>query len=186
MNKPELNVYIGSMYAGKSSEIIKIFKTLNTSDVTSLVITHSLENRYDENYLSTHDNIKIPCEKLSKLKDIYSLKSFVNSSVILIDEAQFFEDILEAVNIVEIHQKIVYVFGLDGDFKRNKFGNILDLIPYCDNVHKLKSICYKCKSKGIFSLRISDSINQVLVGSNNDYQPVCRECYLFINNKKNM
>ena len=178
MNKPELNIYVGSMYAGKSTEIIKNFKTLEAADVKSLVITHSLENRFDENYLSTHDNIKIPCEKLSHIKDIYQLESFNDSSVILVDEAQFFEDIKEVINIVEINKKTVYVFGLDGDFKRNKFGCILDLIPYCDNIHKLKSICYKCKDKGIFSLRISNSENQVLVGSSDDYQPVCRKCYL--------
>ncbi len=180
MNKHELNIYIGSMYAGKSSEIIKIVKTLQAVCVNYLVITHSLENRYDENYLSTHDNIKIPCEKLSKLKDIYKLLSFNESSVILIDEAQFFEDILDVINIVETHKKTVYVFGLDGDFKRNKFGNILDLIPYCDNIYKLKSVCYNCRDSGIFSLRISDSKNQVLVGSSSDYQPVCRKCYLSI------
>ena len=186
MNTNQLNIYIGSMYAGKSSEIIKIVKTFEAAHVNYLVITHSMENRYDQNYLSTHDNKKIPCEKLSNIKNIYNLKTFSDASIILIDEAQFFEDLLDVISIVETYKKTVYVFGLDGDFKRNKFGNILDLIPYCDNVHKLKSICYKCKSKGIFSLRISDSINQVLVGSNNDYQPVCRECYLFINNKKNV
>ena len=120
MNKPELNIYVGSMYAGKSTEIIKNFKTLESADVKSLVITHSLENRFDENYLSTHDNIKIPCEKLSHIKDIYQLESFNDSSVILVDEAQFFEDIKEVINIVEINKKTVYVFGLDGDFKRNK------------------------------------------------------------------
>ena len=113
--------------------------------------------------------LKSPCEKLSHITDIYKLKSFNQSSVILVDEAQFFDDIKEVINIVETNKKTVYVFGLDGDFKRNKFGCILDLIPYCDNIHKLKSICYKCKDKGIFSLRISNSENQVLVGSSDDY-----------------
>ena len=178
MNKPELNIYIGSMFAGKTSKIITIYNSLLSEDVNTLVITHSLENRFEENYISTHDNIKICCNKLSNISDIHSLSSLEKSTVILIDESQFFPDLNNVLELVEKYNKCVYVFGLDGDFKRNKFGQILDLIPYCDNIHKLKSVCYKCKDKGIFSRRITDSDEQLLVGSNNDYQPVCRECYI--------
>ena len=72
MTKPELNIYIGSMYAGKTTKIINIYKSLSSQDTNTLVITHSLENRFKENYISTHDNIKIPCEKLSQISDISS------------------------------------------------------------------------------------------------------------------
>ena len=62
-----------------------------------------------------------------------------NTNDILIDEAQFFTDLMEILYIVEKLNKNVYIFGLDGDFKRNKFGNILDLIPYCDTITKLQA-----------------------------------------------
>ena len=81
--------------------------------------------------------------------------------------------------ISNINKKKVYICGLDGDFKKQKFGEILDLIPLCDKVTKLTSICSLCKNgnPGIFSKRISDEKEQTLVGSDN-YIPVCRICYV--------
>jgi thymidine kinase len=76
------------------------------------------------------------------------------------------------------HKKKIYVGGLDGDFERKKFGQILDLIPICDNVRKITSLCSLCKdgTRGIFSMRLTSETEQTVVGSDN-YIPVCRDCY---------
>jgi thymidine kinase len=67
---------------------------------------------------------------------------------------------------------------LDGDFERKKFGTILDLIPLCDKVRKLTSLCSTCKdgTLAIFSMRLTKEKEQTVVGSDN-YIPVCRKCY---------
>jgi thymidine kinase len=74
--------------------------------------------------------------------------------------------------------KKIYVGGLDGDFERKKFGQILDLIPMCDKINKLTSLCSICKNgvPGIFSKRLTLETEQTIVGSDN-YIPVCRSCY---------
>jgi thymidine kinase len=74
--------------------------------------------------------------------------------------------------------KQIYICGLDGDFERKKFGSILDLIPLCDKVTKLTSLCSLCKNGtlGIFSMRLTKEKEQLVVGSEN-YIPVCRVCY---------
>ena len=74
--------------------------------------------------------------------------------------------------------KKIYICGLDGDFNRNKFGTLLDLIPLCDKVNKLTAMCSLCKNgtPGIFSLRLSTETDQTIIGSEN-YIPVCRKCY---------
>jgi thymidine kinase len=74
--------------------------------------------------------------------------------------------------------KKIYVSGLDGDFKREKFGKILDLIPMCDKVTKMTSLCSLCKNgtPGLFSMRLTNEKEQMLIGSSN-YIPVCRFCY---------
>jgi thymidine kinase len=74
--------------------------------------------------------------------------------------------------------KKIYVSGLDGDFQRKKFGQILDLIPLCDKVTKLTSLCSLCKNgePAIFSMRLTSETQQTLIGSDN-YAPVCRACY---------
>jgi thymidine kinase len=75
-------------------------------------------------------------------------------------------------------KKVVYICGLDGDFERKKFGGMIDLIPLCDKVTKLNSMCNLCKdgTPGIFSLRLTEEKEQLVIGSTN-YMPVCRYCY---------
>ena len=79
------------------------------------------------------------------------------------------------IELVEMHHKKVYICGLDGDFKRNKFGELLDLLPYCDNIKKLTAKC-DCGKDALFSHRLAISTDQVLIGSTN-YVPLCRKCY---------
>jgi thymidine kinase len=100
-----------------------------------------------------------------------------NYDIILINEGQFFPDLYESViQLVEKYKMKVYICGLDGDFKRNKFGKMLDLIPVCDKIIKLSAECVKCKRPAIFSKRLSEEEQQVVIGSSN-YAPMCRECY---------
>ena len=176
-----LEIILGPMYSGKTSRLVEIYKQCKLCNIPVAVINHSIDTRYDSgDLLSTHDKIKIPCIKTTNLFDIYENEDVYFSKVILINEGQFFPDLYHFVKdmISNINKKKVYICGLDGDFKRQKFGEILDLIPLCDKVTKLTSICSLCKNgnPGIFSKRISDEKEQTLVGSDN-YIPVCRICY---------
>ena len=191
-NSAYLEIILGPMFSGKTSRLVEIYKQCKFCNIAVEVINHSLDNRYDDELLSTHDQIKIPCIKTDKLMDIYSELEIPlenhnrlgdkfkirNSNVILINEGQFFPDLEEFVKNMLEHDKKIYVCGLDGDFERKKFGQILDLIPLCDKVTKLISLCSVCKdgTPGIFSKRISEETEQTVVGSNN-YIPVCRNCY---------
>ncbi len=169
------------MYSGKTSRLVEIYKQCNLCNIPVVVINHSIDTRYDSgDLLSTHDKIKIPCIKTTNLFDIIHNEDVYFSKVILINEGQFFPDLYNFVEdmISSVNNKKVYICGLDGDFKKQKFGEILDLIPLCDKVTKLTSICSLCKNgnPGIFSKRISDEKEQTLVGTDN-YIPVCRICY---------
>jgi thymidine kinase len=179
MNSPfgYLELIVGPMYSGKTSRLIDIHNQCVFCNIQVIVINHSLDNRYDEQLLSTHDGIKIPCIKTEKLMD--TLETIFNYDVILINEGQFFSDLVNFVELLLVHNKKIYICGLDGDFERKKFGQILDLIPLCDNVVKLKSLCGLCKNgtPGIFSKRITQETEQTVIGAGN-YIPVCRKCYI--------
>jgi thymidine kinase len=118
-------------------------------------------------------------EIIPRIKDKCKIRI---SEVILINEGQFFPDLEEFVRLLLNDGKKVYICGLDGDFERKRFGTILDLIPLCDKVTKLTSLCSLCKNgtPGIFSMRLTNEKDQTVVGSDN-YIPVCRKCY---SNKK--
>ena len=176
-----LEIILGPMYSGKTSRLVEIYKQCKLCNIPVAVINHSIDTRYDSgDLLSTHDKIKIPCIKTTNLFDIYENEDVYFSKVILINEGQFFPDLYHFVEdmISNINKKKVYICGLDGDFKRQKFGEILDLIPLCDKVTKLTSLCSICKNgaPGIFSKRITLETEQTVVGSDN-YIPVCRKCY---------
>jgi|688.fasta_scaffold167298_1 thymidine kinase len=190
-----LEIILGSMYSGKTSRLVEIYKQCKFCNISVVVINHSIDTRYDDELLSTHDKIKIPCIKTETLFDIYPYDlnleegvqniprvtdkfKIVASEVVLINEGQFFSDLEEFVKILLTNDKKVYVCGLDGDFERKKFGQILNLIPLCDKVTKLTSLCSICKNgvPGIFSKRITLETEQTVIGSDN-YIPVCRKCY---------
>jgi thymidine kinase len=171
------------MYAGKTSRLVEIYKQCKFCNINVTVINHQIDNRYDEELLSTHDMVKIPCIKTNNLMDLYNnnnemTNAFHTSDVVLINEGQFFPDLEKFVKLLLVFGKKIYVCGLDGDFERKKFGQILDLIPLCDKVTKLSSLCSLCKNgtPGIFSKRISSEKEQTIVGFDN-YIPVCRNCY---------
>jgi thymidine kinase len=177
-----LELIIGPMYAGKTSEILEIYKQCVFCNIPVSIINHTIDKRYHDTMLSSHDKIMAPCLQATALSDIWandvSRNVVRNAKVILINEGQFFPDLYEVVVDMLNHNKKVYICGLDGDFERKKFGNILDLIPFCDKVRKLTSLCSTCKdgTLAIFSMRLTKEKEQTVVGSDN-YIPVCRKCF---------
>ena len=179
-----LELIIGPMYSGKTSRLISVYRQSQLCDVKCLVINYSEDKRYSTTELSSHDKIMVPCIFANKISDIVEGESFENdyrqADVILINEGQFFPDLLNSVlRMVDKDMKRVYVCGLDGDFKRRSFGQITELVPHADSVMKLKSLCVICKNgtPALFSHRIDQENQQVKVIGSDAYQPLCRMCY---------
>jgi thymidine kinase len=184
-NTGYLELIIGPMFSGKTSKLLEIYKQCMFCNIPVSIVNHSLDKRYHETMISSHDKIMAPCMQSNELNELWSKKStdfdkivLKQSDIILINEGQFFPDLYEVVVDMLKHNKIIYISGLDGDFERKKFGDILDLIPLCDKVTKLQSLCSRCKNgtPGIFSMRLTKEKEQTIVGSEN-YIPVCRKCY---------
>ena len=179
-NMGYLELFLGPMFSGKTSRILNIYTMCNLSNISCYVVNFSEDKRYDEKKLSTHDRKMIECHNHLTLTDLLKPDIIDNNKVFLINEGQFFPDLYEIVKkLVDTYHKEVYVCGLDGDFKREIFGDILKLIPICDKVTKLNAICKMCcnGTKAIFSKRITKEMEQKVIGSDN-YIPVCRKCYL--------
>lgn len=178
-----LKLYIGCMFAGKSSEIIAECRRRLAINQKVLGINFVGDSRYsDEDFIVNHNKEKVRCIKVNKLSEILPTEIEQND-FIFIDEGQFFSDLVEYVlKWVNIYKKSVYVFGLDGDFKRQPFGHILDLIPQCDEIVKLKALCVMCKdgTSGLFTHRVSGGNDQILIGNDN-YVSLCRNHYNKLN-----
>ena len=172
-----LELIFGCMFSGKTTKLIDIYKKYEICDISCVVINYSADTRYSNTHLVTHDKKKIPCiftDNLTFNDDILK-----KSDVFLINEGQFFPNLYNnVIKLVETYNKKVYVCGLDGDFERNTFGEMLKLIPRADKFYKQYAICKICKdgTKASFSKRITSEKDQTVIGSDN-YIPVCRKCY---------
>jgi len=178
------------MFGGKTTELIRI---LETSSYVSkcLYINHIFDSRSSEPF-STHSQAISP-DLASKLNVVMIQRKTLGEipdsfladfSVVCIDEAQFFEDLPEAVNkMVDVFGLEVYVAGLNGDYRRQPFGRIHELIPVADDIRFLSdTFCHFCaklgqKRKALFTLRRTNTSAQIDIGSD-QYAAVCRSCYL--------
>ena len=175
----KLELIIGNMFSGKTSELIRRINREKSINKRILVINYSQDNRYSSDSVCSHDLIKSKCLKVSKLFDIP--EGMINDyDSFFIDEGQFFQDIYSYVKkLVDVHHKHVVVSGLDGDSNRYFFGDVLTLIPICDTVDKLRAYCTFCKdgTYAPFTKKITDNSNLVDIGGSEKYSPVCRHHY---------
>lgn len=164
-----IHIILGPMFSGKTSLLFKLYE-----EIGGLILDYS-ENKCHTGIIVNHDKKQHTCINVSHLDDIVSI---VHSTV-YINEAQFFPDLLEFVLRCEKEGKDLYLFGLDGDFQRKPMGQLLQVIPLCDTVKKLKGKC-KCEKRSLFSKRITNDMNPYLLDES-AYIPLCRNCYLTYN-----
>ena len=178
-----LFITIGCMFSGKSTEMIRMINRYrNLKNLNILIINHIEDKRYGENVISSHDKLQINCISLCKLNEIKNTEDYKKVDVIFIEEAQFFEDLYDfTLYSLDKLRKYIYIYGLNGDYLRNPFGDIFKLIPHCDgDIKKLNALCLKCNdgTEANFTKRIVENTNVKLIGNQNSYIPVCRFHYL--------
>jgi thymidine kinase len=173
-----LEIIMGCMFSGKSTELVRRLKRYKAIGEDVLVINSSTDTRSTENVVKTHDGVTFDCIKTDKLKNIFSEPSFLNSKIIGIDEGQFFGDLYDFVYItLQNYEKHIIIASLDGDSNQKVFGQTLMLIPLADDVDKLKALCMECNdgTPAPFSKRLISTDKQSVVGANDIYRAVCRK-----------
>ncbi|MBT4855687.1 thymidine kinase [bacterium] len=181
--KGRLEVICGSMFCGKSEELIRRLRRAEIARKNILVFKHSLDDRTTLEHVVSHNGTKIRAFPVEKHTDILKLVT-PEIDIVGIDEVQFFEPSVVAT-ILELvdKEKHVIAAGLDLDFRGIPFGSIPPLLAVADSVIKLKAICIQCGNDAHFSQRLvngkpakfNDPI--VMIGAEESYQARCRECF---------
>jgi len=180
-----IKIILGPMFSGKTTELIKEYHKWLSIGKIPICINYDRDNRYgdiSENNMYNHNLANVKCIHAHCLKDVQQ-HIITSADIILINEGQFFDDLVEYCRTwCEQYGKNIVVCGLDGDFKRKAFGQIIDLIPLAEEVTKLGSFCAKCKdgTNGSFTHRISTETEQIVIGTDN-YIALCRQCYIEAN-----
>ena len=172
-----LEVIMGSMFSGKSTELIRRIRLQQVMGRSVRVVNHALDNRQGcLESVRTHDATEFKAVKFPTLESFM----FDDIDTVAVDETQFFSNLREWVESGLSRGKHIILAGLDGDFKQQKFGELLDVIPLSDNVTKLRALCMFCKdgTPGPFTYRNPGVGHgeQVLVAAEDCYKAVCRKC----------
>ena len=184
LTKGTLEFICGSMFSGKSEELIRRLKRSQIAKRNVLVFKHSLDERTYIEYVVSHDGNKLKAIPIDNPELILELIS-PDIEVIGIDEVQFFP--LSIVNVicklVEKGKRVIAA-GLDLDFKQIPFGPVPLLLAIADQVTKLKAICMECGNEAHFTQRLVNdkpakySDPTIMVGAQEKYQARCRNCHL--------
>ncbi|XP_073280742.1 thymidine kinase a-like [Primulina huaijiensis] len=178
----EIHVIVGPMFAGKTTTLLKRMKSESSNGRNVAIIKSNTDTRYELDSIVTHDGEKLPClplAVLSSLREKLGADAYEKLEVIGIDEAQFFEDLYDFCSKAADHDgKTVIVAGLDGDYLRRSFGQVLDIIPIADSVTKLTARCEVCGNRAVFTLRKTDETKTKLIAGAEVYMPVCRKHYM--------
>ena len=195
-NTAGLDIYIGCMYAAKSTTLLARLFTATEVGLKALYINNQIDERNKDDIFSSHNpqlktklsEGKVDMIKTKKLEDI-DLSLIKNYDIIGVDEAHFFPNLDSIIHWVDILEKRVIVASLDGDYKRETFGQTLKLIPIADSVTKLHAYCVLCSKEKIlrpalFTHRFAKTGQQIEVGAHDKYSSLCRSCYLIENQQQ--
>jgi len=175
-HKGWVEVITGSMFSGKTEELIRRLKRAIIARQRVEIFKPYLENRYSRSKVVSHDEKAIRSIMVVKASDILSRAR--DMVVIGIDEAQFFDQgLIEVCNQLANQGVRVIVAGLDMDYRGQPFGPMPGLMATAEYITKVHAICVRCGNLAQYSYRKSAGRELVILGEKKEYEPLCRQCY---------
>jgi thymidine kinase len=177
-----IEVVCGSMFSGKTEELIRRLKRAEFAKQKVEIFKPAIDIRYDDENVVSHVGTSIRSTPVPSSGNILLLANAVD--VIGIDEAQFFDDELPEVCEKLANSGIrVIIAGLDMDFTGKPFGPIPDLLSKAEFVTKVHAICMHCGDLAQYSHRKTKNDELVLLGETEEYEPLCRKCFNLATNR---
>lgn len=172
----KIEVICGSMFSGKTEELIRRLNRAIIARKEVVIFKPELDQRYSLDHVVSHNQSKIPAIAVGNTKLILEMSK--KHEVIGIDEAQFFDEgLLNVCEILAKEGKRVVIAGLDMDYLGKPFGIMPQLMAISDEVLKLHAVCMQCGEQAVFSKRLHQASDTVLLGAKENYEPRCRFCY---------
>ncbi len=173
----------GSMFSGKTEELIRRVKRAQIAKQKVQVFKPSLDSRYVVEKVSSHNGMHLDATLVQEAGDILRLVED-DTDVVAVDEVQFFDwSIAEVCNALADRGVRVIVAGLDMDFRGEPFGPVPLLMAEAEKIDKLQAICVKCGAPASRSQRLIDGQPAsyddpvIMVGASEVYEARCRHCH---------
>ena len=172
-----IEVITGSMFSGKSEELIRRLRRAQIAKRKVQIFKPRIDNRYAEDHIISHSEMRIPSESLASARDLLD-RVLADTEVVGIDEGQFFDHELPAVcNTIADQGKRVIVAGLDQDYLGKPFEPMPQLLAIAEYITKTLAICMVCGAPANHTQRLVASSERVLVGAQGTYEARCRQCF---------
>jgi thymidine kinase len=178
-----IELICGSMFSGKTEELIRRMRRAGFARQQVQVFKPAIDTRYATERVTSHNGINIEAQPVESAQDIVAQVE-ANTTVVAIDEVQFFDDaIIDVCETLAEQGKRIICAGLDMDFRGVPFGPMPHLMARAEKVIKLHAICVKCGEDASRTQRLiegrpaayDDPI--VLVGAAEVYEARCRRCH---------
>ncbi|MED3384349.1 thymidine kinase [Bacillus subtilis] len=175
-----LELICGSMFSGKSEELIRRVKRATYAKQEVRVFKPVIDNRYSEAAVVSHNGTSMTSYAISSASDIWDHISEI-TDVIAVDEVQFFDqEIVEVLSSLADKGYRVIAAGLDMDFRGEPFGVVPNIMAIAESVTKLQAVCSVCGSPASRTQRLIDGKPAsyddpvILVGASESYEARCR------------
>ena len=172
----KLEIICGSMFSGKTKELIARLNKAKKDKLITMVIKPKIDNRYDKNKIVSHDKKSIASKVTNSCDDIVQFS--LQAQVVGIDEAQFYNNdlIYSCQKLISLGKRVI-IAGLDMDYSGKPFHPIPELMAIADKVTKLHAKCENCNNDALFSKRKNYDKSLIQLGEKNNYIPLCRTCF---------
>jgi thymidine kinase len=172
-----IEVICGSMFSGKSEELIRRLRRAQIARQRVQIFKPKLDSRFSEDHIVSHSEMKIRSQLVSQAREILDLLDG-RTQVIGIDEGQFFDmDLAFVCNNLADSGKRVIVAGLDQDFRGKPFDPMPQLLSIAEYITKTLAICVRCGAPANRTQRLVENSDRLLVGETDAYEARCRLCF---------
>ena len=174
--KGHIEVICGSMFSGKTEELIRRLNRAVIAKQPVGIFKPSLDKRYQDDQVVSHDLTSIQSIPVKSAEEIIPLAD--DCQVVGIDEVQFFDQkIVQVVTDLANSGKRMILAGLDMDFEGNPFGPMPQLMAVAEYVTKVHAICMRCGNLASHSYRLTGSKETIMLGETESYEARCRSCF---------
>jgi thymidine kinase len=172
-----VEVICGPMFSGKSEELIRRMTRFQIARVPVQTFKPVIDSRYATDEVVSHSSLSVAAQPVGSSQELlHNVEE--RTQVVGIDEAQFFDDgLVDVVEMLAATGKRVIVAGLDLDYLGRPFEPIPTLITRAEYVTKALAVCHRCGGAGMFTQRVIESDELVVLGAQDAYEARCRRCY---------
>ncbi len=172
-----VEVIAGPMFSGKSEELIRRVTRYGIARVPVQVFKPAIDTRYAKAEVVSHSNLSTAAVPVADSQEL--LRSVEDRTVVVgIDEGQFFDEgLLDVAMLLAGAGKQLIVAGLDLDYLGRPFEPIPSLMLRAEYVTKTLAVCHRCGGPGLFTQRVIQSDELVVLGATDSYEARCRRCY---------